>query len=641
MEIWLGLAITREARTRKSSDNAEHGGSMRSARPGMHHAHGSPWVAISAKRPGGLWRPANAAMPPAKAASPGARPLAVSLGHLSPPCYPPASWKAPPSLPSPPPSALHLPHRSCLLPALTLAFPLNFPLLTFHFRIHKLHPAAPNRTPRAGGVDLWYSHRPFHLPPVFLPCSIPWTPSCPLALLLPPFLPQTAPPSRPIFPPLAFFIPTFSFSPLPPFRRANVIQAACSTCHQCSVSCTMDASTSPPTVFPSLPPFPFRRTYGTWNVHLTCDLPPVFSLCTMDACFSFFSPTFLLSPLLQTNLWYSERPFHLPPVFPLCTMDACFNFSRCPSPPAREPLVYSYWPGPKYFARFNTTSRWHTDDPSKACFFFVFMSAGHPRHFKDLPFWGEDGHNHVLISFADNWSGPPAWSVGKAALMLTAAHLTVHRAAFDVSLPLPPTWKRHAAGLRSVPVGARRYLLTFMGTRYLGSMHGSFRSSQAFKALHNGKDIIVVTQCGGSTNRRIIEEDPSLLPECTADAALFRSFSYPALMNSSFALVPAGRQASTYRFIEALTAGAIPVVVADNWKLPFDDIIPWHRCLLLFPTHLLSRIEPTLRAITPQAAEKRRQRCVSIFEEYLASDDILMRSAMTALKSHAGGIFPL
>ncbi|CAI5480482.1 unnamed protein product [Closterium sp. Yama58-4] len=343
--------------------------------------------------------------------------------------------------------------------------------------------------------------------------------------------------------------------------------------------------------------------------------------------------------VVKTNLWYSDRPFHLPPVFPLCTMDACFNFSRCPSPP-HEPLVYSYWPGPKYFARFNTT-RWHTDDPGKACFFFVFMSAGHPRHFKDLPFWGEDGHNHVLISFADNWSGPPAWSVGKAALMLTAAHLTVHRAAFDVSLPLPPTWKRHAADLRPVPVTKRRYLLTFMGTRYLGSMHGSFRSSREFKALHNGNDIIVVTQCGGSTNRRIMEEDPSLLPECTADLALFRSFSYPALMNSSFALVPAGRQASTYRFIEALTAGAIPVVVADNWKLPFDDIIPWHRCLLLFPTHLLSRIPPTLRAIPPQAAEKRRQRCVSIFEEYLASDDVLMRSAMTALKSHAGGIFPL
>ncbi|CAI5531492.1 unnamed protein product [Closterium sp. Naga37s-1] len=179
-------------------------------------------------------------------------------------------------------------------------------------------------------------------------------------------------------------------------------------------------------------------------------------------------PTLPLSlspaPLLQ------YRPFHLPPVFPLCTMDACFNFPRCPSPPAHEPLVYSYWPA--------TSS--------------------------------------VLISFSDNWSGPPAWSVGKAALMLTAAHLTVHRALFDVSLPLPPTWKRHAAAMRAVAVGERRYLLTFMGTRYLGSMHGSFSSSKEFKALHNGKDIIVVTQCGPSPTN------------------------------------------------QALTAGAIPVVVADN-----------------------------------------------------------------------------
>ncbi|CAI5518394.1 unnamed protein product [Closterium sp. Naga37s-1] len=195
-----------------------------------------------------------------------------------------------------------------------------------------------------------------------------------------------------------------------------------------------------------------------------------------------------------------DRRFHLPPFSPLCTMDACFNFSHCPSPPAHEPLVYSYWPCTKYLARFSAT---------------------------------------------------------RAALML-APHLTVHRAAIDVSLPLPPTWKRHAASLRPLPVGKRRYLLAFMGAqyllafmgaqyllafmgaRYLGTMRGSFHRSKAFKGVHNKKDIIVV-----------------------------------------------------------LTAGAIPVVVADTRKLPFDDIIPWHRCLLVFPTSLLSRIEPTLRAITP------------------------------------------
>ncbi|CAI5503062.1 unnamed protein product [Closterium sp. Naga37s-1] len=511
----------------------------------IHQAH-QPWVAISAKRPG-LWRPADAAMPSAKAASPGAKPLSRgrwrSVGER---------WTC---------GAMAAAQMGVAL--LLLAVAATSLLLLGCIRL-------PNR-------------------------------QVPRAL---PFLPSPSP----------LFHPPFPFvSPHPP---------------------PLPLPGHPP---PMCAPHVDLRQAG-WSVELPHEPHEPSANCSST------NPTVVV----KTNLWYSDRPFHVPPVFPLCTMDACFNFSRCPSPPAHEPLVYSYWPGTKYFATFNTT-RWHTDDPGKACFFFVFLSAGQPRHFKDLPFWGEDGHNHVLISFSDNWSGPPAWSVGKAALMLTAAHLTVHRAAFDVSLPLPPTWKRHAAGLRPLPVGKRRYLVTFMGTRYLGSMHGSFRSSNEFKALHNGRDIIVVTQCGGSTNRRIISEDPSLLPECNADLALFRTFSYPALMNTSFALVPAGRQASTYRFIEALTAGAIPVVVADNWKLPFDDIIPWHRCLLVFPTHLLSRIEPTIRAITPlpshsslpthpypsfymqQAAETRRQRYVSIFEEYLASDGIRMRSACQSL----------
>ncbi|CAI7851133.1 unnamed protein product, partial [Closterium sp. NIES-54] len=68
-------------------------------------------------------------------------------------------------------------------------------------------------------------------------------------------------------------------------------------------------------------------------------------------------------------------------------------------------------------------------------------------------------------------------------------------------------------------------------------------------------------------------------------------------MNTTFTLAPAGRQGSTYRFLEALTVGAIPVVVADNWRLPFDDIISWHHCLLRFPTDQMHRILPTLRAM--------------------------------------------
>lgn len=346
----------------------------------------------------------------------------------------------------------------------------------------------------------------------------------------------------------------------------------------------------------------------------------------------------------KPSLWYSPRPFHSPPLFPLCSMDACFNFSRCPLGVDREPRVFAYWPGTKYFEGLNG-SRWHTDDPSQACFFFVFMSVGQPKRFTDLPHWGKHGSNHVLISFSDSWSGPPPSSIGRASLMLTDAHKTIMRAGFDGALPLPQGWKegavRRMGRMRNVPVQGRRYLMTFMGTRYLGQMNGNFRSTPAFKRLHNGRDIVVVTQCGGSTNRRLISADPSLLPSCAADAALFRSYSFPDLMNATYALVPAGRQACTYRFMEALSAGAIPVVVADNWKLPFDDIILWHRCLLLFPTTELHRIVPTIRAIHPAAAELRRQRCVSIFNEFLSSDEVLLQSVMQSLKARVGGIMTL
>ncbi|CAI7835250.1 unnamed protein product [Closterium sp. NIES-54] len=158
------------------------------------------------------------------------------------------------------------------------------------------------------------------------------------------------------------------------------------------------------------------------------------------------------------------------------------------------------------------------------------------------------------------------WTMGRAALML-APHLTVHRAAIDVSLPLPPTWKHHAASLRPLPVGKRRYLLAFMGAQYL------------------------LAFMGARVNPPLLVHSPaSLLTSPLPPSASFPPFPSPLLLS-----LPT----SSNHPNQVLTAGAIPVVVADTRKLPFDDIIPWHRCLLVFPTSLLSRIEPTLRAITP------------------------------------------
>jgi glucuronyl/N-acetylglucosaminyl transferase EXT1 len=48
-------------------------------------------------------------------------------------------------------------------------------------------------------------------------------------------------------------------------------------------------------------------------------------------------------------------------------------------------------------------------------------------------------------------------------------------------------------------------------------------------------------------------------------------------MNTTFALVPRGRRLATFRLLEVLHAGAIPVILADNYVLPFSDVINWSR----------------------------------------------------------------
>lgn len=37
-----------------------------------------------------------------------------------------------------------------------------------------------------------------------------------------------------------------------------------------------------------------------------------------------------------------------------------------------------------------------------------------------------------------------------------------------------------------------------------------------------------------------------------------------------------------FRFLESLQNGCLPVVLSNNWEMPFADFIDWQKCALLF-----------------------------------------------------------
>ena len=67
---------------------------------------------------------------------------------------------------------------------------------------------------------------------------------------------------------------------------------------------------------------------------------------------------------------------------------------------------------------------------------------------------------------------------------------------------------------------------------------------------------------------------------------------YQELMSrTTFALCPRGDALFSYRFSEALSFGAVPVVLADGWVLPFGDLIDWSGAVVVVPE---ASVDPVL-----------------------------------------------
>ncbi|KAL2651616.1 hypothetical protein R1flu_019744 [Riccia fluitans] len=197
-------------------------------------------------------------------------------------------------------------------------------------------------------------------------------------------------------------------------------------------------------------------------------------------------------------------------------------------------------------------------------------------------------------------------------------HETIYRAGFDISIPLPPNYRMHE--LQHLPALGRKYFPTFRGLQYLGTGEDVFRSYYSFRNMHNGKAIIVETSRKHPINDEEQQEEPELGIHCDEDQKIHDAIEFKDLMNTTFALVPSGIQPSMYRFIEALSACSIPVLIADNYVRPYDTIIQWQKCLIQFPTTEMHRI-------------------VAIYQEFLKDNDALLRLTIRSLKARFMGVF--
>ncbi|CRK98107.1 CLUMA_CG011475, isoform A [Clunio marinus] len=327
-----------------------------------------------------------------------------------------------------------------------------------------------------------------------------------------------------------------------------------------------------------------------------------------------------------------------------CTMETCFDFTKC----YNDFLVYVYPPEPlnslgahspaspnyQKILTAITESRYYTADPDKACIFVLAIDTldrdslsedlvrNVPLRLQRLPYWN-NGKNHVIFNlYSGTWPDYQelglGFDTGQAILAKASMSIQTIRHNFDISIPLfHKHFPQRSGGTGMVTANNfpsnKKHLLAFKGKRYVHGIGSETRNSLFH--LHNGRDIVMVTTCRHGKSWRELQDG-----RCDEDNREYDHYDYETLLqNSTFCLVPRGRRLGSFRFLEALQAGCIPVLLSNSWILPFHPHIDWKQAVIWGDERLLLQIVDVIRSISPSTIMRMRQQSQILWEQYFSS----------------------
>jgi len=324
-----------------------------------------------------------------------------------------------------------------------------------------------------------------------------------------------------------------------------------------------------------------------------------------------------------------------------CRFDTCIDFSLCQS----GFYVYAAQPNPSdikerirspIYLKILMSIRqsvFFTSDPSRACI-FVHTTDTIDRDIQSRDFiphldrkisrrdrWNRHGKNFLIFNlFSGTWPSyleNLAFDYGYAMVARASFSEEKMRRGYDISFPLFQKDHPQIARVDSYNAAVfplkRKYLVAFKGKRYLFGIGSEVRDE--LHILHNNRDIILLTTCKHGKEWMKFADS-----RCDSDIERFERYDYQELLyNSTFCLVPRGRRLGSFRFLESLQAGCIPVVMSDGWNLPFSSVIDWSRAVLHISEKALLQVPIILRSISRLQILSMKQQGIFLYYTYFSS----------------------
>eukprot|EP00668_Euglena_longa_P016900 GGOE01021211.1.p1 GENE.GGOE01021211.1~~GGOE01021211.1.p1 ORF type:complete len:386 (-),score=62.14 GGOE01021211.1:87-1244(-) len=209
-----------------------------------------------------------------------------------------------------------------------------------------------------------------------------------------------------------------------------------------------------------------------------------------------------------------------------------------------------------------------------------------------LPNWN-GGLNHIVVDTTDSMTSTAqrgaGFPVGRAILLKSSVQSNYHRPHFDVVVPLPPR-KVYSVHTRWNATNRSRLLC------WKGQVNSNKKVRARLLLLNNNVDILI-----GRRERTRLDYD-DLMRTCR------------------FVLAPRGTGLHSFRLLEILSAGAVPVIVADGAVKPFSSLLQWGAFSIDIREVKLAALPALLRAMPEHRWQQLRDTGRCVYERYFVSE---------------------
>lgn len=409
---------------------------------------------------------------------------------------------------------------------------------------------------------------------------------------------------------------------------------------------------------------------------------------------------------LPRQLLANSLPSKIPPPSALgiasCRMSSCFDHSRC-SLTSGFP-VYLYDPettlilNPGYDIEgfLKTTIKQAlsynahlTQDPTQACIFLVLVGEALPEQeltrnnryasqlenksgtnisssiniykLHQLPYWGGDGRNHVLLNLARRELSISKGNIlkkqdtGRAMIVQSSFDEHQFRQGFDlVVTPIfgPPGGDVWHECPQMTPA-RRKYLLSFQGEL-------NFSQKENINKLEDNSLVLeefivehLKEMAQGPTQDKFLLQFECIpaTEQQNSDSKGIRDYQLcgtdnsrkTVLRDSTFALIIAPSPQITSstliqaRLYEALRAGAIPVILgADAVHLPCEETVDWRKVAIMLPKARITELHFLLRSVSDADLLMMRRQGRMIWERYMSTVQSTVDTIIATLRDRLG-----